>query len=102
MPSSHLTQVARELGRQRQAMATTSFRHSVANRTADGWLKGRQKASAGEYRPHTSRRVADTSPVVARAASAAFIGKRTLSEPSAALRRADRAPDTAAASRSRR
>ncbi len=55
-----------------------------------------QNESVGTYAPQISRSVLHTSPTVARARSASFIGYRTLSVPSAALRSAANAPSTAA------
>ena len=52
--------------------------------------------------PQTSRRALETSPTVARAASASFIGHSTLSVPAAAAFMASRALATASLSRSDR
>src|SRR5262249_2008192 len=53
-----------------------------------------QKRSVGRYNPQTARKVSHTSPTVARARSASFIGLSTFALPSAAARRALSADST--------
>ena len=61
-----------------------------ASRRRSAPVPSPQNASGGVYTPHTSRRASHTSPTVARAASAAFMGTSTFAVPSAADLRASR------------